>query len=243
MIEEIIKDIRDQINIIDFIGRDISLSSKDGNVFYGKCPKCGKIITAFKDQQIYICYNCGYGGDIFSYLTENHTFIEAIDILLKETKLDYTIDDIKESIEKDDTSLLEILNKEAAMFFYIALRSNIGKEGMKYYLNERKLTKETMKKFGLGFAPYGKELLHKELIKKGYTDEQLKESSLVKVFDDGNVQDKFRNRVMVPITDENGKIVAFGGRILREKTKKDTAPKYLNSSETKLFDKAVHYLP
>ena len=236
-VEKVITDAKTQIDIVDFIGRDIELSTEDNNVYYGKCPNCNKIISVIKDTQTFICCNCGFAGDIFNYLTTKHNYLTAIDILLKETKSEYTIDDIKSSIEKDDSNILNLLNKEAAIFFYVTLRSNIGKEGMKYYLNERKLTKATIDKFGLGFAPFGKELLHKKLLEKGYTDEMLKNSSLVKFFDDGNIQDKFRNRVMVPISDENGRVIAFGGRMLKEKKKDDPTPKYLNSAETKVFDK------
>ena len=201
--------------------------------YYGKCPFCDEVmIINDKDNRFY-CFNCNMGGDIITYIMHTHkwSILETIDYLIKYNKLNVTLDDVKNSLEEDTSNLLlDRINRDAAIFYYRELRSKNGFSGMNYYTKERKLTKPTLDKFGLGFAP-GKDRLY-QYLKNYYTKEQLLEAGLIVERDNGSICDKFRFRVMVPIMDENSKVIAFGGRALG-----DWKPKYTNSSESLVFDK------
>lgn len=234
-LEELIQTLRTKVNIVNVIQQYIKLETKDNLYYYGVCPSCNNLLIVNKDKQMYFCFNCKSAGDVFLFLMNYNkwNYLQTIEYLLKETKSKYTMDDVYKSFEVDEyKSILDKMNLEAAKFFYIILRNSMGKEGMKYYTTNRKLSKETMYKFGLGFAPYGKNLLYKHLKNKGFTDDDLSKSGLVTYNEDGSVVDKFRHRVIVPIMDVNGKVIAFGGRLLG-----DGKPKYINSQETAVFDK------
>lgn len=233
LLEDLMVQIKEKLNIVDIIAEYMPLKQEEG-FYYGNCPFCNNKSFVINEQDgIYSCFDCGKAGDLISFFVDykEWSVYNTILYLCKKAKISMSEDQLIDLMGKDTykTTLME-LNKEAAKFYYICLRKKVGEKGLKYYKNNRKLTKETMYQFGLGFAPYGKELFH-YLKEKGYTETQMKDSGLISIYDDG-VSDKFKNRVMVPIMNENGQIIAFGGRVLG-----DTKPKYINSPETAVFDK------
>lgn len=185
---------------------------------------------------MYYCFGCGAGGNVFTFLMEyeNFTFGEAMESLAERVgvelpKREYTSAQRQEADKR--ARLLEI-NKEAARYFYSLLRSERGAHALSYF-KKRNLTEETMQRFGLGYSDQYSDDLYRYLRKKGYEDEILKESGLVTLDERRGGYDKFWNRAMFPIMDVHNKVIGFGGRVMG-----DGEPKYLNSPETRIFDKS-----
>ena len=185
-------------------------------------------------KQMYYCFGCGAGGNVITFLMEyeNYTFAEALKVLADRSGVTLPQEDTsREAKAREElrTVLLRI-NKQAANYFYWQLHQPQGEIGYRYFKN-RALTDETMKRFGLGFA--GKSGgLYQYLKGQGYDDGILKETGLFTIEERG-ARDKFWNRVMFPIMDVNNRVIGFGGRVMGDGT-----PKYLNSPETKIFDKS-----
>ena len=185
---------------------------------------------------MYYCFGCGAGGNVITFLMEyeNYSFLEAVQVLAERAgvelpKMEYS----KEAKEKADlkATLLEI-NKAAAQYFYVQLKSPQGQTAHRY-LTERGLSEETIKAFGLGYSNKTSDDLYQYLRKKGYTEEQIRQAGLISTDEKHGVYDKFWNRVMFPIMDANSRVIGFGGRVMG-----DAKPKYLNSPETPVFDKS-----
>ena len=223
-----------QVDILKIVMQKVDLETTDSIHYYGKCPFCDDTFYVNKETNYYYCFNCGSCGDVISFVMHFNkwNYLKTIEYFLEITESEITIEEVKESLTEDKSvELLNRINKDAATFYYVTLRSKEGRDGLKYYSKKRKLSKETMYKFGLGFAP-GKDALYRHL-KTIYTDEQLFNAGLIVRDEKENIiKDKFRYRVMVPIMDINGRVIAFGGRALG-----DWKPKYMNSSETQVFDK------
>ncbi len=236
--DDIIEEVRSRNDIVDVIGQYVHLTKK-GSSYFGLCPFHNEKTGSFSvtpSKQMYYCFGCGKGGNVFTFLQEyeNMTFTEAMHeladragIQLPETEM--TAQQKARSAKRD--KLLEI-NKEAATYFYKMLHSDHGATALKYF-EDRKLSPETMQKFGLGYSDKYSNDLYKYLRSKGYTDDILKDSGLVTIDEVKGGYDKFWNRAMFPILDANSKVIAFGGRVLGE-----GEPKYLNSPETDIFDKS-----
>lgn len=237
--DEIIEEVRSRNDIVDVISGYVSLKKK-GSSYFGLCPFHSEKSPSFsvsRQRQMYYCFGCGAGGSVFTFLMEyeNFTFQEAIKYLAERAGVELPEDTgySKEAKEWADAKakLLEI-NKIAAQFFYVQLRRPQGKTAMDY-LAGRRLSAETMKNFGLGYAgKYGNDL-YRYLKEKGYTDEVLKTSGLIGYDEKQGPFDKFWNRVIFPIMDMNSRVIGFGGRVMGE-----GKPKYLNSPETLIFDKS-----
>ena len=184
---------------------------------------------------MYYCFGCGAGGNVITFLMEyeNFSFREALENLAERAGVTLPRQEMTGQMKKEadlKSRLLEI-QKEAAKYFYYQLKSGAGKNGYDY-LKDRQLTDQTITAFGLGYAlPYPNNLYH-YLKNKGYSDQELQESGLVRIEERG-AYDKFWNRVMFPIMDVNNRVIGFGGRVMGDGT-----PKYLNSPETKIFDKS-----
>ena len=185
---------------------------------------------------MYYCFGCGAGGNVYNFVMEyeNYSFGEALSHLADRAgvelpKIEYS----REAREKAEqrATLLEI-NKLAAQYFYYQLRRESGKTAYGYLLG-RGLSEETIRKFGLGYSDKYSDDLYKYLKGKGYSDELLRESGLFNVDERRGMYDKFWNRVIFPIMDVNNRVIGFGGRVMGE-----GKPKYLNSPETKIFDKS-----
>ena len=185
---------------------------------------------------MYYCFGCGAGGNVFTFVMEyeNYTFPEAVKFLADRVGVDLPEQEYNEEMKKqqDLKSRILDLNKMAANYFYFQLRQECGRQAMDY-LKGRELSDETIKGFGLGFANKYSDDLYLYLKKKGISDELLSQSGLMNVDEKHGMYDKFWNRVIFPIMDVNGRVIGFGGRVMG-----DGKPKYLNSPETKVFDKS-----
>lgn len=235
--EELIEEVRSRNDIVDLISTHVPLKKK-GSSYFGNCPFHNEKTPSFsvsRDKQMYYCFGCGAGGNIFTFLMEyeNYTFVEALEYLAQRSGVELPKQELtgKEKEEMDQKTLLRGMNKAAAGYFYFLLRNKRGERGMAY-LKGRGLSEETMKKFGLGFADIYRDGLYQYLKSKGYKDSQMKDSGLVTIEERG-AYDKFFNRVIFPIVDVNNRVIGFGGRVMG-----DGQPKYLNSKETLLFDKS-----
>lgn len=236
--DEIVEEVRNRTDIVDLIGGYVALKKK-GTSYFGLCPFHGEKTPSFSvspGKQIFYCFGCGKGGDAFRFLMEyeNITFQEAI-VRLAE-KIGYALPEPKEndpSVKKERDIRLRLLevNKQAAIFFHACLKSKNGVQGMRYF-EGRGLSAEGIVRWGLGYAPKERDALYRFLRGKGYEDALLREAGLFSFYDRG-VYDKFFNRVMFPIMDYNNRVIGFGGRVMGE-----GEPKYLNSPETKVFDKS-----
>ncbi len=235
--EEIIEEVRMKNDIVDVISGYVKLQKK-GSSYFGLCPFHNEKSPSFSvspGKQMYYCFGCGAGGNVITFLMEyeSYSFPEAVNALAERAgvalpKIEYS----KEARAQADlkASLLEI-NKLAANYFYYQLKHEQGTAGYRY-LTGRGLSDDTIRHFGLGFANKTSDDLYRFLKSKGYQDELLKQTGLVTVEERG-AHDKFWNRVMFPILDVNNRVIGFGGRVMG-----DGEPKYLNSPETKVFDKS-----
>lgn len=235
--EEVIEEVRMRSDIVDVISGYVKLQKKGAN-YFGLCPFHHEKSPSFSvapQKQMYHCFGCGVSGNVITFIMEyeNYSFREAVEMLadrsgVKLPKMEYS----KEAKAQADlkAALLEI-NKQAANYFYYQLKQPQGQVGYDY-LRRRELTDETILRFGLGYSNKTSDDLYRYLKSKGYDDSILKQTGLVTIEERGS-RDKFWNRVMFPIMDVNNRVIGFGGRVMG-----DGEPKYLNSPETKLFDKS-----
>lgn len=236
--EELIEEVRIKNDIVDVISSYVRLQKK-GSSYFGLCPFHNEKSPSFsvsRGKQMYYCFGCGAGGNVFTFLMEyeNFSFVEALKFLadragveLPEAKYS------KEAKEKADlrSTLLEI-NKIAAQYFYVQLKSEQGKAAYTY-LKKRELSNDMVKAFGIGYSnKYSNDLFH-YLKSKGYSEELIRQAGLINTDEKNGIYDKFWNRVMFPIMDVNSRVIGFGGRVMG-----DAKPKYLNSPETAIFDKS-----
>lgn len=236
--DDIIEEVRVKNDIVDVISQYVKLQRK-GSSYFGLCPFHNEKTPSFSvspAKQMYYCFGCGAGGNVFTFIMEyeNFSFGEALKFLADRAGVELPqIEYSKEAQEQANqrNSLLEI-QKAAASYFYYNLRRENGKTAYQY-LKNRGLSDETMQKFGLGYSDKYSDDLYQYLKKQGYSDELLLESGLFNVDERRGVSDKFWNRVIFPIMDVNSRVIGFGGRVMGEGT-----PKYLNSPETKIFDKS-----
>lgn len=236
--EEVIEEVRQRNDIIDVISSYVRLK-KTGSNYMGLCPFHNEKSPSFSvsgSRQMYHCFGCGVGGNVFTFLMEyeNFTFQEALKYLADRCGMQLPeVQQTPEARRQADVRnrILEI-NKEAAKYYVYQLKSPQGQQALTY-LEDRALSQETIRRFGLGYSNKYSDDLYQYLKKKGYEDEILKESGLFTMDEKHGVYDKFWNRVMYPIMDMNSKVIGFGGRVLG-----DGKPKYLNSPETKVFDKS-----
>ncbi len=236
--EDIIEEVRMKNDIVDVISGYVRLQKK-GSSHFGLCPFHNEKSPSFSvagNKQMYYCFGCGAGGNVFTFVMnyENYTFAEAIKLLADRAGVNLPEVEYTEEMKKKEnkrTLLLEI-NKEAAKYFFYQLRSPQGQIGAQY-LNGRQLSEETIKKFGLGFANKTSNDLTQYLKQKGYEDKMIQEAGLASFDEKYGMHDKFWNRVMFPIQDVNHRVIGFGGRVMGE-----GSPKYLNSPETPVFDKS-----
>jgi len=236
--DELVEEIRSKNDIVNVIGSYIRLQKKGSN-HMGLCPFHNEKTPSFSvsaSKQMYHCFGCGVGGNVFTFIMEyeNYTFMEALKFLAEKAGVQLPEQEYSEEARRQADFKARLLeaNKQAAKYFYYQLISKGGHTAHEYLL-KRGLTEETIKQFGLGYSnPYSDDL-YKYLKGLGYEDEFLKMSGLVTIDEQRGGTDKFWNRVMFPIMDANHRVIAFGGRVMGE-----GMPKYLNSPETRLFDKS-----
>ena len=238
--EDLIEEVRSRNDIVDVINSYVSLKKK-GNTYTACCPFHNEKTPSFhvsRDKQLYHCFGCGAAGTVYTFLQqyENYTFPEAVEFLADRAGVVLPKREMteRERMEADYNSALREINKMAAGYFYYALRMKDA-EPARNYLTERGLSEDTIRNFGLGYSRMYRDDLYKYLKQKGYSDELLKDSGLVRFDEKHGAGDVFWNRVMFPIMDLNGKVIGFGGRVMG-----DGLPKYVNSQETKIYEKRRH---
>ena len=237
--DEIVEEVRSRNDIVDVISEYAGLK-KAGNSYKCCCPfhtEKTPSFTVSREKQMYHCFGCGAGGNVYTFIMkyENFTFPEAIEYLAKRAGITLPENEMSQEDKKRQSKRQMIfeVNKSAAAFYHFLLtKTERGKLGYKYYTENRGFTDETINKFGLGYADIYRDALYKYLKSKGFSDTIMRDAGLVDFDEVKGPKDRFWNRVIVPITDINGKIIGFGGRVLG-----DAKPKYLNTKETDVFIK------
>ena len=223
--------------IEDVVGQYVSLKRSGANLF-GLCPFHGEKTASFSvspDKGIYYCFGCHKGGSVINFQMEIEglSYPDAVRALAKRAGLTVPEDEQYQSRYRQQERLWA-LHKEAARYFHSQLYGPVGREALEYALG-RGMNKYILTTFGVGYAPDSWDGLTNALRKKGYTEQELRDSGLVSISKkNGNLFDRFRDRLMFPIIDVRGNVIAFGGRVIR---KDSEAAKYLNSPETMIFNK------
>ena len=221
--------------IEDVVGQYVALTRKGSNLF-GLCPFHGEKTASFSvapDKGIYYCFGCHKGGGVINFIMEieNLGYPDAVRFLAKRAGLEVPEDGAERSQYKKKERLWALC-KETARFFHQQLKSPAAEE-VNAYIAKRGLSRGTVTRFGLGFAPNGWSALLDTMTAKGFTKEELYDAGLVlQNREKGTFYDRFRNRLMFPIIDVRGNVIGFGGRVMD-----DSTPKYLNSPETIIFNK------
>ena len=233
--DEIIDEVRQTNDIVDIISQYVHLK-RSGRNFFGLCPFHNEKSPSFSvspDKQIFHCFGCGVGGNVFTFLTkiEGINFVEAVQMLAERSNIQLpTLENNVDSAKEQLKAKVYKVNEFTAKYYHENLykpESKIAQE----YIKKRKLTNETLKSFQIGFSGKFDEL-YKELKKQGFEDPEILESGLVNKNDNGKYIDRYRNRLMFPICDARGRVIAFGGRVLD-----DSKPKYINSPENVVYSK------
>ncbi len=243
-----IDEIKSRIDIVDLIGETVKLR-RSGKNYSGLCPFHNEKTPSFivsPDRQTWRCFGqCNEGGDIFRFVMkkEGWDFKEALQALADRAGVKLEAYKAEKPEEKEVHERLRALLEEAATFFRHHLSTPAGKFALDYIHEKRHLTDATIETFGLGYAPQGWDTILKHFLSKGYTEQELLDTGLIIVHegerDTGTQEhrrtfDRFRNRLMIPIRDENGRLTGFGARILNPQD----FPKFMNSPETPLFSKS-----
>lgn len=235
---EIIEDIKSRNDIETVISSYVRLKRAGSNL-NGLCPFHSEktpSFTVFPATQSFYCFGCGAGGDVITFVmrTENVDYVTAVRILAERSGITIPDENVSSSSKGVSRQRILDMNREAAKFFHAALLDEkTGAEARRYLLDERKLSMAVVNHFGLGYAPNSFGAVHDHLKKAGFTDEEMITGFLCGKGKNGAVYDYFRNRVIFPIIDVSGNVVAFGGRVMD-----NSLPKYLNTSDTPAFKKS-----
>jgi DNA primase len=236
--ENVVEEIKKRIDIVDFIGSFISLK-KTGRNFKALCPFHQEKTPSFiisPERQIWHCFGaCGDGGDIIKFLMkwENLTFFEALRELAKKAGVQIKKIDFEDKSWEKKKRFLDMNQLAADFFQFVLLKTDYGKKALNY-LYQRKIKTSTIKTFNLGYAPLSWNSLFSFLKRKKYEEEEMLENGLLVRSEKGSFYDRFRGRLIFPIYDSRGNIIAFSGRTLIEN---DKEAKYINSPETPLYHK------
>ena len=236
--DEIIDDVRQSNDIVDVISQYVGLK-RSGRNYFGLCPFHNEKSPSFSvspEKQIFHCFGCGVGGNVFTFLTkiEGINFVEAVQLLAERANIQLpTLGNNLDSAKEELKSKVYKVNEFTAQYYHEKLyrpESKIAQE----YIKKRKLSNETLKAFKIGFSGNFDEL-YRELKKQGFEDREILESGLVNKNERGQYIDRYRNRLMFPICDARGRVIAFGGRVLD-----NSKPKYINSPENVVYSKGRH---
>ena len=221
-------------DIVDVVSSYVALTRKGGN-YFGLCPFHNEKTPSFSvspDKQIYHCFGCKHGGGVISFIMEieNLSFPDAVRFLAKRVNMEVPEDNTDQEAARRRQRVLA-LNRDAARWFYQNLSTPQG-AAVAAYLDRRQITRKTTVSFGLGAALDSWDSLLTAMLAKGYTKAELLAAGLVVQNQQGRLYDKFRNRLMFPVIDVRGDVVAFGGRVLDK-----SEPKYVNTQETIVYSK------
>ena len=232
--DSFLTEITEKNDIADVVSQYVTLSKRSGSNLFGLCPFHNEKTPSFsvsRSKQIYHCFGCGKGGGVINFIMEieNVSFPDAVEILAKRAGIQMPERD--EDPESRKRLRILAVNREAARFYYECLNAPDGAI-CRDYLNKRRINRKTATDFGLGFAPKAWDGLRNAMREKGFSDFDLSDAGLVKRGKNGGFYDIFRNRLMFPVIDVRGNVIAFSGRLLD-----GDGPKYLNSPETVAFTK------
>ncbi|HEM4129389.1 TPA: DNA primase [Streptococcus suis] len=238
-----ITEIKQALNIVDVIGETVALT-KAGRNFLGLCPFHGEKTPSFnviEDKQFYHCFGCGKSGDVFKFIEETRgvSFTDAVAILAEKAgfQVEVSTNHFQPKKENPHQALYDI-HQDATKFYHaLLMTTKMGEEARKY-LHQRGLTDEVIKNFQLGLAPDGQNILYQKL-SQNYDEESLLHSGLFNPSEQNMIFDAFQGRIMFPLTDEYGRVIAFSGRIWTEKDLQNKQlAKYKNSRSTAIFNKS-----
>lgn len=238
--QEFIDEVTSKTNIVDVISKYVQLK-KSGKNLFGLCPFHEERTPSFsvaEDKQIFHCFSCGRGGNVFKFIMEmeNKSFPESVIEVAQMGNI--PVPDQYEAKNNqyqnsDSQTLLKMYADAAKLYSHILLKTENGSNALKY-LRNRQLDDDLIQTFGIGYAPNNNNLLLQFFKDRDISEDILRKSGLFAQNQEGELFDRFRDRVMIPITDESGNIIAFSGRIL---DKEASTAKYLNSPETEIFNK------
>lgn len=233
--DEIIDEVRQTNDIVDIVSQYVHLK-RSGRNFFGLCPFHNEKSPSFSvspDKQIFHCFGCGVGGNVFTFLSkiEGISFIEAVQSLAERANIQLpTLQNSQDTYKEELKAKVYKVNEFTAQFYHENLYKPEAKLAQEY-IKKRKLTNNTLKAFRIGFSGKFDEL-YNALKKQGFEEKEILESGLVNRNDNGKYIDRYRNRLMFPICDARGRVIAFGGRVLD-----DSKPKYINSPENIVYSK------
>ena len=236
--EEIIEQVRQNNDVVDVISQYVHLTRKGRN-YFGLCPFHNEKSPSFSvspDRQIFHCFGCGVGGNVYSFLMkiEGIGFKEAVEQLAEKANIQLpTIENAEDTAREELKAKIYKINQFTAEYYHQNLYKPTAKMAQEY-VKKRQLSNETLKSFRIGFSGKFNEL-YQELKKQGFGEQEILESGLVNKNDRGQYIDRYRNRLMFPICDARGRVIAFGGRVLD-----DSKPKYINSPENIVYSKGRH---
>lgn len=236
--DSFLEELRSRVDIESVISPYVNLRRRGKNLV-GLCPFHNEktpSFTVYPENDSFYCFGCGVGGDVITFVRriENLDYLEAVRMLADRAGMALPEDGFDDSMAKRRTAVLEA-NRAAAKFFHAELMSERGREALDYFLG-RGLTIETIRHFGLGYAPDNWRALKNHLNQKGFDDTLLENANLLRRSEKNgkvNYYDNFRNRIMFPIIDPRGNVIAFGGRVMD-----DSKPKYINTSDTLVYKKS-----
>ena len=234
----VITEVKQRLDIVEFVSEYVTLQ-KAGRNFKGLCPfhtEKHPSFFVFPEQQSWHCFGaCGTGGDIFSFVMkkEGIDFGQALRVLAQRGGVTLSPREGPSKAEDEKKERLFRINEAAAEYYYHILSATKTGATARNYLTRRNIVPETIKEFRLGFSPDAWETIKNYLLGKGYTEKELVEAGLIIEKEEGGTYDRFRNRLMFPICDIQGRVTGFGARVLD-----DSLPKYINSPQTPIFDKS-----
>ena len=236
--DEIIEEVRQNNDIVDIISQYVHLTRKGRN-YFGLCPFHNEKSPSFSvspDRQIFHCFGCGVGGNVYTFLMkiEGITFREALEQLAERANIQLpTLENNADTAREELKSKVYKVNEFTAEFYHQNLYKPVAKIAQEY-VKKRRMNNETLEAYKIGYSGKFDEL-YKALKAQGFGEKEILESGLVNKNDNGTYIDRYRNRLMFPICDARGKVIAFGGRVLD-----DSKPKYINSPENVVYSKGRH---
>ena len=236
--EEILNEVRQANDIVDVISQYVHLK-RSGRNYFGLCPFHSEKSPSFSvspDKQIFHCFGCGVGGNVITFISkiEGMNFIETVQSLAERANIQLpTLENTGDSLKEELKAKVYKVNEFTAQYYHENLYKPQAKIAQEY-VKKRQLNNETLKSFRIGFSGKFDEL-YQELKKQGFEEKEILESGLVNKNDRGQYIDRYRNRLMFPICDVRGRVIAFGGRVLD-----DSKPKYINSPENVVYSKGRH---
>ena len=236
--DEIIEEVRQNNDVVDIISQYVHLTRKGRN-YFGLCPFHNEKSPSFSvspDRQIFHCFGCGVGGNVYTFLMkiEGITFKESLEQLAERANIQLpTLENDSDTAKEELKAKVYKVNEFTAEFYHQNLYKPVAKMAQEY-VKKRKMNRETLEAYKIGYSGKFDEL-YKALKSQGFGEKEILESGLVNKNDNGTYIDRYRNRLMFPICDVRGKVIAFGGRVLD-----DSKPKYINSPENIVYSKGRH---